>query len=89
MLVLVQSLALTGGMPLTLKKTSHEFEGVLNLAFKTKTSRIHHGESKWHNSQKGGFVRGHDKPIPGSCDIYFPGGRNAKDNIISWSSKKR
>ena len=64
------------------------FWGVQNLAFKTKTSRIHHGESKWHNSPKGGFVRGHDKPIPGSCDIYFPGGRNAKDNISSWSSKK-
>ena len=23
---------------------------------------------------KGGFVRGYDKPIHGSCDIYFPGG---------------
>ena len=23
---------------------------------------------------KGGLVRGHDKPIHGSCAIYFPGG---------------
>ena len=28
---------------------------------------------------KGGLVRGHDKPIHGSCAIYFPGGINKLD----------
>ena len=35
---------------------------------------IHHSESRWRNSQKGGLVRGYDKPIHGSCAIYFRAG---------------
>ena len=35
---------------------------------------LHPSESRWRNSQKGGLVRGHDRPIHGSCAIYFPGG---------------
>ena len=37
--------------------------------------QIHHGESRWHNSQKVAFfVRGHDKAIHGSGDSHrsFP-----------------
>ena len=30
---------------------------------------------------KGGLVRGYDKPIHGSCAIYFPGGIT----IIEWT----
>lgn len=32
---------------------------------------IHRSERRWRN---GGSVRGHDKPVHGSCAIYFPGG---------------
>ena len=32
------------------------------------------------NSQKGGLVRGHDKPIHGSCAIYFPGSIPSSSN---------
>ena len=31
---------------------------------------------------KGGLVRGHDKPIHGSCAIYFPGGITGLSKII-------
>ena len=37
---------------------------------------IHHSESRWRNSQK----MGHDKPIHGSCAIYFPGGIGESSN---------
>ncbi len=30
--------------------------------------------SLWYQLPKGGLVTGHDKPIHGSCAIYFPGG---------------
>ena len=33
---------------------------------------VHCCESRWRNSQK--VLRGHDKPIHGSCAVYFPGG---------------
>ena len=33
---------------------------------------------------KGGLVRGHDKPIHGSCAIYFPGGILKMIVIFFW-----
>ncbi len=36
---------------------------------------VHHSESRWLATPKRWrFVRGHDKPMHGSCAIYFPGG---------------
>ena len=32
---------------------------------------IHHSESRWRNSPKGGLIQGLYKPIHGNCDIYF------------------
>ena len=33
---------------------------------------------------KGGLVRGHDKPIHGSCAIYFPGGVTPLITSFHW-----
>ena len=44
---------------------------------KIERIHVHRGESRWRmmaQLPKGGLVRGHDKPIHGSCAICFPGG---------------
>ena len=41
---------------------------------------------------KGGLVRGHDKPIHGSCAIYFPGnifGTDSRSPLTIFAKKKR
>ena len=47
----------------------------LNITLKTGPQNIYTGENRWLATPKRWrFVRGHDKPIHGSCAIYFPGG---------------
>ena len=78
----VTKLAATGGQQLF--SLDHKCTGKLiygvsasiheSALRQTQAGHIHRSESRWRNYPKGGLVRGYDKPIHGSCAIYFPGG---------------